>query len=211
MTVVMHYPHAPNSLLLQPNPLLPKRPQPHRMPHNTQPLHALPTRQLRIQRHGPLHDAVRQVQVRLALPVPDLVAAAEDGAAARRTAHEVAQLVLAVVGAGRAGQVLRVVAHEDCLAACGDDGFVLDATQARREQAGAVDDDGGRLAGVVEGRGLGDVRDDVAGEDDSGAAALADEVGEVEGGVDADAGVFEAGVDVRRELGRGKVAELGFC
>ena len=53
--------------------------------------------------------------------------------------------------------------------------------------------------------------DNTAGEDDIVFAVLADQVGEVQDGVDADRGEFCAGVDTGRELERGEDSELSAC
>jgi hypothetical protein len=61
----------------------------------------------------------------------------------------------------------------------------------------------------VEARGLGDVGDDGAFDGHAGLETLADEIGEIYGGVYADWGKGGAGIAVWREGGFGKDAELG--
>ena len=74
------------------------------------------------------------------------------------------------------------------MAADGHHGAVLDAGEGAGGKAGAVDDEvGGAAAVVVEGAG-GDVGEDGALEVHACAEAEGDEVGEVDGGVDADGG-----------------------
>lgn len=71
---------------------------------------------------------------------------------------------------------------------------VVDAAEVQGAETGAVDDDAGGLAGVVEARGGGDVGEDGAAEDNALGEESRGEVGEVERRVDADGGESRAAI-----------------
>jgi hypothetical protein len=78
------------------------------------------------------------------------------------------------------------VADDYDLAAGADDGFVLDAAEFGGLETCAVYYDVGFLAGGVQGGGVVNVSEDRSRDGAAVAEALGDEVGEVDGGVDAD-------------------------
>lgn len=193
MSIIVHNPCIRiQLLLLDPHSSLAVRPQPNSMSNHTQSRNALAVRNLRAHVNDALHDADRNVGVRLRLPVAHVVGPAEDGAAAAGAHHQVRLLGGPVVVAGEDEHGRALVADEDGLAARGRHGLVRDAAELEGAEARRVDDDGGRLAGVAELLGLVDVGEDGALEDDAVLEALADEPWEVDGGVDADCRVFAA-------------------
>lgn len=103
------------------------------------------------------------------------------------------------------------------MAAAGVGGGVGDAAEGAGAEAGAVEGYGGGGAGVVEVFGLVYVGEDGSFYNDSVLQTLAEEPGEVDGGVHADGGEGGAGVAVCWQLGFGKnlklceVLDLAIC
>ena len=101
MPIIVNNQQSPDHLSLNPDSILPHRPQPNTMPYDIQ---RLDTRTLRDQAgakfDGALHDAGAEIQVDLTLPVPYLEAASQYGTTASSTVHDIRRFVAAVVGTG---------------------------------------------------------------------------------------------------------------
>ena len=157
------------------------------MPHNVQVLNSLASRQRRTDGHCPLHDPHSQVRIDLRVPVALLIATAQNRPAPGGAGHDVAGLVLAVVGPGEIQHFAGVVADHDDLAARGHDFAVLDAAQLAGHEPGAVHDDVDLLSTAErQGFGVEDVLESAAPECHAVGKTLGYEPGQVDSGVDAD-------------------------
>lgn len=146
--VVMHNPYSANNFPLNAIPTFTHRTQSNSMPNNIQTLNTIPTSQRRIHLHGPLHNPYCKIRIRLRLPTPLLIRAAQNRAPAGRSCHYIASLSIPIVGPRHAEHIRGVVAHNDDLASRGNNGSILDAPELGRHQARAVYDDVHFSAGV---------------------------------------------------------------
>lgn len=102
--------------------------------------------------------------------------------------HDITNLIIPVVRSRIRRHERRLVPDQDDLGPGRDHGRIHDAAELGGAETGAVDDDGGGAARVVQRGGVDDVREHGSAEDDAGGQAAGDEPWEVDGGVDADGG-----------------------
>jgi hypothetical protein len=136
-----------------------------------------------------------------------LQTATQNRAPADSPLHNIRRFVAAVVGAAYRYHDAGLVSYEHDLAAARVDGGVHDAAEFGGEKTGAVYRYGGVAVGVVRG-GFGDVGEDAAFYGYALLDALAEQVGEVDGCVDAYAGEGGACVAASGEFVFGEDAEL---
>lgn len=191
MSIIMHNRGAPiQNLLLNPHPVLPPRSQAHTMSNNAQPFNAFSCSKSRRSFHRPLHNTSRNVWIGRGFPVSDIVRPAENRASACSALHDVRNLRSAIISPRRGNHRMALVPHENDLCSSRRHGSILDASKLERSQRSSVDDDVCRLAGVTERLCVANVRQDDSFEDDAVFEALADEPGEIDDGIDADAREF---------------------
>src|SRR6478735_5324972 len=100
MPIIMNNPRLIiQLLLLQPQTPLPVRPKPNTMPDNTQPSNSLPTSDVRTKIYNSLHDSIRDIRIRLCIPIPNLIRPADDGTATCCSLHSVDLLTAFIEGA----------------------------------------------------------------------------------------------------------------
>ncbi len=122
--------------------------------------------------------------------------------------HDVRCLVLAIISPGDGRHDFGVIPHDDYLAASWVDGRIFNAAELPRGEPSAVYDDIRALARVVELRGFSHMAHSPALDDDAVFQALPDEPWEVDGGINADGGEGDCGVDAWPQLGLREDSEL---
>ena len=130
------------------------------MPDDTQ-LSYLPSlrHKTRTNIHSSLENAICEVRVDLAVPIPVLQTASDDCTTSCCALHDVHRLIRAVVCPGGGVHGTGLISYDGYLAAPRINGAVHHPAEFAGHQAGAVDDDGGGSRCVVRRR-FGDVVDD---------------------------------------------------